>query len=145
VGSGADDFWINYPSDHPQSGQSISHPQWILSALENKPVVIVAHSEGCSPCIMQQSAMETVREEYGDQATYFDILTDGSDARALDVFNSYYPLSGAWYIPLTVILTNVEDNDSSTHVGWHSTVGATGEEWLTAYVKDAINYYAHTG
>jgi len=145
VGSGADDFWINYPSDHPRSGQLVSHPQWILDALENKPVVIVAHSEGCSPCIMQQSAMETVREEYGDQATYFDLLTDGSDARALDVFNSYYPRAGSWYIPLTVILTNVEDNEGSTHVGWHSTVGATGAEWITGYVEDAINYYMQTG
>jgi len=144
VGSGADDFWINYPPDHPQSGQSISHPQWVLSALGDKPVVIVAHSEGCAPCIAQQSALESVREEYGDQATYFDILTDGSDERALDVFNNYYPQAGEWYIPLTVILTYVENNGSA-QVGWHSTVGATGEEWLTEYVRDAINYYARAG
>jgi len=145
VGSGADDFWINYPSDHPQSGQSVSHPQWILGALENKPVVILAHSEGCYPCIQQQGAMQTVLEEYGDQVTYFDLLTDGSDVRAWDVYNGYYPLAGSWYIPLTVILTNVEDNEGSTHVGWHSTVGATGAEWITGYVEDAINYYMQTG
>ena len=145
VGSGADDFWINYPSDHPQSDQSVSHPQWVLGALENKPVVILAHSEGCYPCIQQQGAMQTVLEEYGDQVTYFDILTDGSDVRAWDVYNGYYPLAGSWYIPLTVILTNVEDNEGSTHVGWHSTVGATGAEWITGYVEDAINYYMQTG
>ena len=87
--------------------------------------------------------MEIVLEEYGDQVTYFDLLTDGSDVRAWDVYNSYYPWAGVWYIPLTVILTNVEDN-GSTKVGWHSTVGATGEEWITEYVKDAISYYEQT-
>jgi len=140
IGNGKDDFWIDYPEQHPKSGQNVEHPQWVSDALEEKPLIILAHSTNCYPCILQQSAIKDLMSNYTGKITYIDILTDGSDNRAMDVYNVYYPQAGQWYIPLTAIISKAEYNGKE-RVIWHAAVGETGKDWLKEYMDDAIYYY----
>ncbi len=140
-GSGDDDWWINYPSQNPNAGSSVSHPQWVLDSLKNKPVVIFAHSDDCAPCLVQEQDMDKVLKDLGSNVVYYDLLSDGSDPRAYEVFNIYDANGGQSYIPLTAIVTLIEDGN--VKVAWHSSEGATGEEWLRTYIQDAIYYHNH--
>jgi hypothetical protein len=53
VGTGSDNFWINFPVGGPSAGQSVQHLTWITEDLEEKPVVFVLHRTGCGPCTPQ--------------------------------------------------------------------------------------------
>ena len=57
IGTGAGDFWTVYPTIHPSSGRTVTHPDWVIAALEQEVVMILDHSEGCYPCIQQTSDM----------------------------------------------------------------------------------------
>lgn len=140
-GSGDDNWWINYPDQHPDSGSKVNHPEWVIDSLENKSVVILVHSDRCDPCIQQQKDMEEVLEEYGEEVEYYDIMSDGSDDRANDSFESYDPNNEQNYIPLTVMVSLIKDEDGDIKILWHSAEGATGKEWISDYMKDGIYYY----
>ncbi len=141
-GSENDDWWITYPDQHPNSGSAVTHPQWILDALKTQSVVILDHSTGCAPCDQQMADMAIVLEEHGLEVADYDIVADGSDQRAYECFDAYDPNDAQSYVPLTIMLTLMEDGNGNVRVVWHSTEGATGEEWINAYMEDAI-YYHH--
>ncbi|MFO7990933.1 MAG: thioredoxin family protein [Thermoplasmata archaeon] len=140
VGSGQDDWWINYPEINPEAGSSVEHLQWVLNDLKNKPVVIFAHSEGCAPCVQQQEDIEPVLDEYGSEVVYYNLMADGSDPKANEAYESYDPNGPPPYIPLTVMVT-LEEHDGQVQVVWHSNEGATGQDWIRDYMKDAIYYH----
>ncbi|MGM0510737.1 MAG: hypothetical protein ACQESD_06385 [Thermoplasmatota archaeon] len=140
VGSGEDDWWIDYPEINPETGSSVEHPQWVLDSLQEKPVVIFTHSEGCAPCVEQQEDIGPIMDEYGAEVRYYDLMADGSDLKAFDVFDSYDSNGGQSYIPLTAVVT-LEEHNGDVEVVWHSTEGATGEDWIRDYMKDAIYYH----
>ena len=48
VGTGSDNFWINFPVGGPSAGQSVNHLTWITEDLKEKPVVFVCHRTGCA-------------------------------------------------------------------------------------------------
>jgi len=143
VGTGPDDWWTVYPDQHPNAGSEVDHPQWILDSLEEKPVLILDHSTGrCKACIDQESYVDAVLEDNGDDVTYENLISGGGDTRADELFDIYDPNGGKPYIPLTVILTLVEDSDGNVVVGWHSMEDPTGgEEMVRSYVEDAIDYH----
>ncbi len=114
---------------------------WVLAALVNKTIVILVHSDRCDPCIQQDEDMEEVLEEYGEEVEYYDIMSDGSDDRANDSFESYDPNNEQNYIPLTVMVSLIKDEDGDIKILWHSAEGATGKEWISDYMKDGIYYY----
>ncbi|HEC86626.1 MAG: thioredoxin family protein [Thermoplasmata archaeon] len=140
IGDGKEDFWINHPSWHPKHGEEVVHPQWILDILDEKPVIILAHSTTCKPCKDQDDAIKEVLGDLGDSIEYISILTDGGDDRMKDVYINYYPQGGQWYIPLTVMLSKTEYNGKE-EVIWHSVIGVTSEDWLREYIENAIEYY----
>lgn len=142
MGTGADDWWVNLPDQHPSAGDPVSHPQWILDALETQPVVILDHSVGCAPCNQQMADMAVVLEDHGLEIADYDIVADGSDQRAYECFGAYDPNDAQSYVPLTIMLTLMDDGGGNVQVAWHSYEGATGEEWINEYVEDAI-YYHH--
>jgi hypothetical protein len=143
IGSGPDDWWTVYPDQHPNASSVVAHPQWILDSLEEKPVLILDHSTGkCKACVDQESYVDAVLEDYGDDVTYENLISGGSDLKAEELFNIYDPNGGKSYIPLTVILTLVQDSDGNVVVGWHSMEDAAGgEEMVRSYVEDAIDYH----
>ncbi len=141
VGSSDDDWWTSYPNQNPDSGVVVNHLSWIKEKLTDGPIIVFAHSDNCMPCIEQQESVDGIMKNYGDDIYLFDYLS-GVDARASEVFKIYDPNGSPNYIPLTIIITIVEDSFGNERIGWHGTEGATGGEWLTNYVKDAI-YYHH--
>ncbi|MGC9515314.1 thioredoxin family protein [Methanocrinis sp.] len=140
VGSGPDDWWTSYPDQSPASGSAVSHPDWVLDALEDKPVLIYSHLE-CSYCVPQTEAINEIVDEYGDDIEFYEILGDGSDERIEEAFAAYDPNGGTSTVPLTVIVTLVAGEDGGAEVAWHSTEEVTGKEWIEEYVQDAIDYH----
>ncbi len=140
VGSGNDTWWTTYPAQSTDSGSEVEHPQWVLDALEKKPVVIYVH-KGCSYCKPQTDAMAEIVKEYGDRFTYYDIPADGSDARAEEALEIYDPNGGTNYVPMTIIVTLAPGTNGNVQPVWHSTEEVTGKAWIESYVKDAISYY----
>jgi hypothetical protein len=45
-------------------------------------------------------------------------------------------------VPLTVIVTLAYDSEGELVPAWHSTDAATGDDWISNYVKDAISQFA---
>jgi hypothetical protein len=142
VGSGPDDWWTVYPDQHPDAGSEVDHPQWVLDELEDKPILILDHSTNCKACIDQEEAADAVLEEVGEESiAYENLIAEPSNERAASLFDVYDPNGGKPYIPLTIIITLVEDEDGNVVVGWHSAEDDTGEDWLSSYVQDAIDYH----
>lgn len=141
VGSGPDDWWTVYPDQHTDSGFEVDHPSWALDLLVEKPVLILDHSTNCIPCLDQESYVEAVLEDYGDEVAYENLITGCGDRKADMLFDIYDPNGGESTMPLTVILTLVE-YDGEVVVGWHSMEDAAGgEELVRSLVEDAIDYY----
>lgn len=130
VGSGPDDWWTS----------EVSHPDWVLDALEEKPVLVYAHL-GCDYCKPQTDAVNEIVEEYGDEIEVFDLPADGSDERSEEALAAYDPNGGASLVPLTVILTLAAGDDGEVEVVWHSTEEVSGKEWIQEYVEEAIDYH----
>ncbi len=141
VGSGNDDWWINYPDQSPGSGGEVNHPAWVLDALRSKPVVIYVH-KGCSYCAPQTEALTKIDSEIGDKFAYFNISADGTDSREGDALQAYDPNGGVMYVPLTVIVTLAPNSEGKVVPVWHSTDKVTGEAWTKNYIEDASTYYS---
>ena len=47
IGTGSNDFWIDFPAGSENSGQTINHLPWIMGSLESNCVVFVVHKTGC--------------------------------------------------------------------------------------------------
>jgi len=140
-GSEEDAWWIWHPEQHPDAGTTVNHTEWVLDSLEEKPVVILDHSNNCQPCIQQEKDIYKVLEQLGENITYFNLLSGGSDERANETFDVYDPNEGQSYIPLTVVITLIQDTNNNVRVGWHSIEDATGKDWIEDYMKDAIYYH----
>ena len=142
VGSEDDDWWIVYPDQHLNTGSEVNHPSWILSALEDTPILILDHSQGrCKACIDQENDVNSVLEDLGGEITYHNLISGSGDQAADELFGIYDPNGGKSYIPLTIVVTLIQDDDGDVQVGWHSFETPTGEDRIRTYVEDAINYH----
>jgi thiol-disulfide isomerase/thioredoxin len=144
VGSGDKNWWTAYPSQHTDKGSQVKHPDWVLDALKEKPIIILVHSTNCKPCKAQMGYLKEVMKNYDGELNYFDIVADGTDIRSDEVLNAYDPtgpIDGIHYVPTTVILTLAKGSDGKVDIVWHSAEDATSKEWIDAYISDAINYY----
>ncbi|MCJ7445299.1 MAG: thioredoxin family protein [Methanotrichaceae archaeon] len=144
IGSGNNDWWTTYPDQSSESGNEVRHPQWVLEALENKPVMIYVH-KSCSWCLPQTEAIDELVKEYGDKITYFNLSAEESDMRTEEAGINYDPDGGPIsYVPLTIILTLAPNADGQTKVIWKSTDQVTGKDWIKSHIEDAINYHNET-
>ena len=143
VGSGDDDWWTTYPDQNENSGKAAEHPDWILKALKEKPVLILIHSSNCVPCLTQTPRIKAAANSYSGDLDYYDILGEGSSLQqAIDILDVYDPLgSGKPVVPTTIFITLAKGPDGKVDVVWHSEIDAMSEERIDAYVKDAIYYY----
>ncbi len=140
VGSGSNDWWTVNPEQSSTAKSEVEHPQWVLDALEKKPVLIYVH-KGCGYCRPQTEAMAGVVSKYGDRFTYYDISAGGSDPKAEEALRAYDPNGGVSYVPLTAIVTLAPDSKGKVRVIWHSTEEVTGMAWIEEYVQDAVSYH----
>lgn len=143
VGSGDDDWWTTYPDQNENSGMAVEHPDWIMKALKEKPVLILIHSSNCVPCLTQTPRISAAAESNSGEIDYYDILGEGSSLQqAIEILDVYDPFgSGKPVVPTTIFITLAKGPDGKVDVVWHSEIDAMSEGRIDAYVKDAIYYY----
>jgi thiol-disulfide isomerase/thioredoxin len=142
VGSGGDDWWTAYPDQHENSGSAAKHPDWVLKALKEKPVLILIHSSNCVPCLAQMPRISAAAESFSGDLAYYDILAEGSGfEKAIEILDVYSPTGGAQYVPTTIFITLAKGPDGTVDVAWRSEIDAMSQERIDAFVKDAIYYY----
>ncbi len=143
VGSGDDDWWVNYPVQHPEDGASVDHPQWVLDEINEKPVIIVVHSQ-CAGCAQQAREVPEVANYYKKDIELFDIDiydNEGNYEIATEIYNIYDPTEDSSTIPITVLVTKMHNDNGNDVIIWHGTEGNTGKEWIDSHVRDSIYYY----
>lgn len=141
-GNGTDDFWIDYPSDNPNSSQSVSHLSWVNESVKNGCVLFVVHKTGCESCQPQVDRVIELAEKYKDYVVFYDLdITFGGsiEKRAYDSY-LYDPDGPPGYIALTGIFTLIEQNGSIEY-GWHSWELDVDYKELEEWVKDSIYYW----
>ncbi len=133
-------WWASYPKQHSLYGSTPIHPRWLVDMLENGSILILGHSTRCIPCIEQQRSVEMIEQEYGEKIQIVDLIS-GVDKRTNDIMRLYDPNDSQNHIPSTILLTIIKTDNSPIQIVWHSAEGATGDDWLIRYVKDAIFYH----
>jgi hypothetical protein len=143
VGSGDDDWWTTYPDQNENSGKAVEHPEWIMKALKEKPVLILIHSSNCVPCLTQTPRIKAAVNSNSGDLDYYDILGEGSSLQeAIDILDVYDPYgTGKPVVPTTIFITLAKGPDGKVDVVWRSEIDAMSEGRIDAYVKDAIYYY----
>jgi hypothetical protein len=148
VGTGSDNFWIDFPVGSPSVGQSVNHLTWITEDLKEKPVVFVCHRTGCGPCTPQADRVKALREIYGDDAIFYDLDNpfEGYGVATEDIlqkFNQafYYDPNGEpHYIAFTGVFTRITDG-GVVKIGWHGWEGDVADAEMETWIKDSIYYY----
>ena len=140
VGTGANSFWIDRPSAE-SSMLTVEHPQWVIDALDGGVVMILDHSETCIPCVQQTAICNNIMSSGPEKLVFFDLLSGKTEPRASEVFKTYDPDGGLNYIPLTVIITEVPDQNGGTSIAWHSWEGVVPDTILRSWINDARAYY----
>lgn len=140
IGTGADEFWTVYPAAHPSVGQTVTHPDGVISALEQGVVLIFDHSEGCYPCIQQTEICETVDASH-PELQYFDLLAGTDEPLSSQAFAAYDPNGGVHYVPLTIVVTKAVDGIGNEVIAWHSWEGVVDLVTLTSWTQDAQSFY----
>ncbi|OPY52504.1 MAG: hypothetical protein A4E49_01858 [Methanosaeta sp. PtaU1.Bin112] len=140
VGSGNEDWWTAYPDQSPGAGGDVNHPNWVLDALESKPVIIYVH-KSCDYCVPQTLAVKNITDEFSSWITFFEIGAEGTDSRSEEALEAYDPNGGKSYVPLTVVVTLAMNSEGEVVPVWHSTDEVTGDGWVKKYVEDAIAEY----
>lgn len=142
VGSGEGDFWISYPSGHPNSSEPVNHLSWVLESLNQHCVVIVVHRTGCVTCQPQADRVIALAEKYEDDGTFYDLdisLGGDTEQKAYEAY-VYDPAGPPGYIALTVLVTLIEVNGEVKYC-WHSWEGDVADAELEGWVQDTIYYY----
>ncbi len=138
VGSGPENWWIEYPYQHLNAGSAVDHPSWALDALEEKPVIVMIHKNDCGTCARQEAEIKKVLEGLGDDVTYIDVLYESDEEKGWRALEVYDPSGDPGLVPVTVFLTLAPGPDGNATVVWHSVIGYRDEERIRSYLNDAI-------
>jgi hypothetical protein len=141
VGSGPENWWIEYPYQHLNAGSAVDHPSWALDALKERPVIMLIHKNGCHTCVLQEAEIRKVLGGLGDDVTYADVLFDSDWEKGWTALTVYDPSGDPGLVPVTVFLTLAPGPDGNATVAWHSAVGYRDEGWIRSYLNDAITLY----
>lgn len=144
VGTGSDDFWIEFPTGSDYYGQSIQHFDWIINNIDNNCVLFVVHRTGCVGCKEQGDLVISLAEKYSDYVEFYDIdAVYGAPEEIQQMANDAYlydPNGAPGYIALTGVFTYIEDN-GEIKIGWHSWELDVEDSVMESWIKDAIYYY----
>jgi hypothetical protein len=141
IGVGENDFWLNYTSKRMGSNSPVPHPSWVLSALENGPVMIFVHIENCMACAVQAPICSAVNDTYIGQITYFDLLAGRDDGPVDEALLTYDPSGGSQLVPLVVVINQVQDADGNRQVLWHSWEGIVSLPYLDSWINDSVAHH----
>ena len=141
LGSGDDDWWINYPDQNPSAGSAVSHPQWVLGDLKSKPLLVLVRDTNCAACKVQKPQIDNLMKEYSSDINFIDMVTENDVRKASSFLDVYNPLGGPNYVPTTVFITLIKGPDGKVSVAWHSAVDVMDKGALRSYTEDAIYYW----
>ncbi len=127
IGTGSQQFWT----------LDIQHPSWVIETLQDRPIMILTHSEGCAPCVTQTDICESIYPRYADDLAYYDLLSGTDEPEASQTFEAYDPNGPPNYIPLTTVLTVGPDGT----IIWHSWEGVVDANTLNIWIEDALDYH----
>ncbi len=142
LGSGNDDFWIVYPTNHTNSSQSISHLSWINDSLKEGCVFFVVHKTGCVSCQPQADRAIKLAENFQEHIEFYDLdmtLGGSIEQRSYDAY-LYDPDGPPGYIALTGVFTLIENN-GTVEYGWHSWEQDVDYKEMEEWLKDGIYYW----
>ena len=144
IGTGSDDFWIEFPAGSDNYGQSIEHFNWVINTIDDNCVLFVVHRTGCAGCKEQGDLVISLAEKYDEDVEFHDIdAVYGATAEIQQMSNEAYlydPNGAPGYIALTGVFTYVEDN-GEIKIGWHSWELDVEDSMMESWIKDAIYYY----
>jgi hypothetical protein len=140
IGTGTNEFWTVYPESHPSAGESVTHPDWAITALGQGVTLIFGHSEGCYPCTQQNEICQSVRASY-PSLQFLDLLAGSDEPQASQAFAAYDPNGGVNYVPLTVVITKALDGYGNEVIVWHSWEGVVDLVTLTSWIQDSLSFY----
>jgi len=142
LGTGNDDFWIDYPTINPNSSQPVIHLSWVNDSLEEGCVLFVVHKTGCESCQPQFDRMLNLAEKYEEHVVFHDLdiaLGSSVEKRAYDSY--LYDADGPpGYIALTGIFTLI-NNSGNIDYAWHSWERDVDSAVLEEWIKDGIYYW----
>ena len=142
VGNGIDDFWVDYPSLNPNSGQSVTHLSWVNDSLEKGCMLFVVHITGCVSCQPQADRVIELAEKYKEHVVFHDLdsaLGGSVEKKSYEAY-LYDPDGSPGIIALTGVFTLVEQNGSIVY-GWHSWEQDVDFKEMEEWVKDGIYYW----
>ncbi len=144
IGTGSDDFWIEFPAGNDNYGQFIDHFDWIINTLDNNCVLFVVHRTGCAGCKEQGDLVISLAEKFNEDVEFHDIDAVSSATAIIQQMSNeaylYDPNGAPGYIALTGVFTYVEVN-GEIKVGWHSWEFDVEDSVMESWIKDAIYYY----
>ena len=144
VGTGSDDFWIEFPAGSDNYGQPIQHFDWVTNTIDNNCVLFVVHITGCVGCQAQADRVIALAEKYSENVEFYDIdAVDSATEEIKQMANAAYfydPDGSPGYIALTGVFTYVEDN-GEIKIGWHSWELDVEDSVMEDWIKDGIYYY----
>lgn len=144
IGTGSNDFWIEFPSSSDSFGQSIEHFDWILDYIDDNCILFVVHRTGCYGCKEQGDLVISLAEKYDESVVFHDIDAVYSAPAEIhqmaDEAYLYDPNGAPGYIALTGVFTYVNDN-GEIKIGWHSWELDVEDSVMESWIKDAIYYY----
>ena len=142
IGSDDSDWWTTYPDRNVNSGSAVDHPDWVLEALEEKPLLILIHQNNCLPCKTHVPRINDAVQAFKDDILYYDILAEGDGfKKALEILDVYNPTGKKQYVPTTIFLTLIENEDGEVEVGWHSEIDIMSTDKIEGYAEDSIYYH----
>jgi len=139
--SGTEDFLVNYPN-----GSIVHHPQWVLSLVAEKPLLIYVHQVPCTGCEIQWENMVkagivtedgSIGDKYKGKINLVILdATIGSETRnkALEVLRIYS--LGPPGTPTIVVLTKHQGK-----IYWFSKSGVVESNELIKILDKAIELY----
>ena len=144
IGTGSDDFWIEFPTGSDNYGQPIQHFDWVTNSIDNNCVLFVVHITGCVGCQAQADRVIELAEKYSENVEFYDIdAVDSATEEIQQMANAAYlydPNGAPGYIALTGVFTYVEDN-GEIKIGWHSWELDVEDSVMESWIKDAIYYF----
>lgn len=142
LGDGNNDFWIDYPQNHINSSQSVTHLSWINDSIKEGCVLFVVHKTGCLSCQPQADRVIKLAEEFQENIVFYDLditLGGSIEVKAYDSY-LYDPDGPPGYIALTGILTLI-NNNGTIEYGWHSWERDVDYNEMEDWLKDGIYYW----
>ncbi len=141
-----EDWWVEYPSGHPNSGAAVSHPAWVKSDLDKYDAVFIfLWSDGCLGCEeqwedMKDQGLVTGEEDGGSLAKYkgrviLYSLDARDNSRGTNSISVYDPKGAQHGTPTSVFLVKLATGE----IGWFAVEG----QMPAASVDAILNIAAH--